>query len=299
MQPRIIFIASLSHSGSTLLDLLLGAHPNFVGLGELYKVLQMSPAQLESEKVMRCTCGQHVADCVFWNPTLSALQKQADSSLAKKYLTVLDCLQNIMGKEKQLVDSSKYLAPLHLVTGLPGVDLKTIHLLKDVRSFTVSQRDSLGAELKYHHLPILGSLVLSRMVYQNSLKSPIYLYWKWYLRNQALQRHLKNAESTHVQVGYDELAQSPEDILPKLFKFLGTKPPQAANFLPKQTNSHIFMGNPMIASPQKMSGIYYDDRWKSRRDWKLPHVLFPGIRAYNKKAVYSNIAKTEDAGGTF
>lgn len=291
MQPGLIFIASLSHSGSTLLDLLLGAHPNFVGLGELYKVLQMSPAQLESEKVMRCTCGQHVADCIFWNPTIAALQKEANSPLANKYLTVLDCLQNVLGKEKQLVDSSKYLAPLQLATGLPGVDIKAIHLLKDVRSFTVSQRDSLEAELKHYHLPILlGSLVLSRMVYKNSLKSPTYLYWKWYLRNQALQNHLKNTEVTHMPVGYDELAQYPEVILTKLFKFLGTESPKKTDFLPKQTNSHIFMGNPMIASVQKMSGIYYDDRWKSRADWKLPHVLFPRIRAYNNKAVYSNIA---------
>jgi hypothetical protein len=290
MQPRVIFIASLSHSGSTLLDLLLGAHPNFVGLGELYKVLQMSPAQLESERVMRCTCGQRVSDCIFWNPTISALQKGAAGSLAKKYQTVLDCLQNILGKEKQLVDSSKYLAPLQLVTRLPGVDLKAVHLLKDVRSFTVSQRDSLNAELKYHHLPILGSQGLSRMVYQSSLKSPIYLYWKWYLRNQALQSHLKSVEVAQMQVGYDQLAQNPENILAKLFEFLGTETPQVANFLPKQTNSHIFMGNPMIGSEQKMSGIYYDDRWKSRADWKVPHALFPRIRSYNNKAVYSNIA---------
>lgn len=290
MQPSIIFIASLSHSGSTLLDLLLGAHPSLVGLGELYKVLQMSRAQLESEKVMRCTCGQHVADCIFWNPTIAALQKEADSPLAKKYLTVLGCLQNILGKEKQLVDSSKYLGPLQCATSLPGVDVKAVHLLKDVRSFTVSQRDSLDAELKYHHLPVLfGSLSLSKSIYRSTLKSPAYLYWKWYLRNQALENHLRDAKVTHMQIGYDELAQKPEIILPQLFKFLGTESPQKANYLPKQTNSHIFMGNPMIASAQKMSGIYYDDRWKSRRDWKIPHALFPTIRAYNNGAVYSNI----------
>ncbi len=286
--PGIVFIASLSHSGSTLLDLLLGAHPNFVGLGELYKVIQMSPAQLESEKVMRCTCGQLVADCIFWNPTIAALQKGSGNPLAKKYLTVLDCLQNILGKEKQLIDSSKYLAPLQLATSLPGVDLKAVHLLKDVRSFTVSQRDSLDAELKYHHLPLLlGSPTLSQFVYRTTLKSPVYLYWKWFLRNLALQNHLRDEKIGWIQVGYDELAQSPEIILPKLFKFLGTEALQRAAFLPKQTNSHIFMGNPMIASAQKMSGIYYDDRWKSRRDWKLAHALFPTIRAYNDRAVYA------------
>ena len=32
---RVIFIASLSHSGSTLLDLMLNAHPQMVSVGEL------------------------------------------------------------------------------------------------------------------------------------------------------------------------------------------------------------------------------------------------------------------------
>ena len=34
-KPKIIFIASLSHSGSTLLDLMLNAHPEVVSVGEV------------------------------------------------------------------------------------------------------------------------------------------------------------------------------------------------------------------------------------------------------------------------
>jgi hypothetical protein len=32
---KVVFIASASHSGSTLLDLLLNAHPDMVSVGEL------------------------------------------------------------------------------------------------------------------------------------------------------------------------------------------------------------------------------------------------------------------------
>lgn len=43
----IIYIASLAHSGSTLLDLVLGGHPHFIGLGEETKVLDSSPIELK------------------------------------------------------------------------------------------------------------------------------------------------------------------------------------------------------------------------------------------------------------
>ena len=40
---KVVFIASLSHSGSTLLDLMLNAHPDVTSVGEL-KQLGASPA---------------------------------------------------------------------------------------------------------------------------------------------------------------------------------------------------------------------------------------------------------------
>lgn len=286
MQPRIIFIASLSHSGSTLLDLLLGAHPNVIGLGELHKVLQMSPERLDSEKVMRCTCGQPVADCDFWKPTFTALQNNSTSSMSEKYLAVIDSFQSLFGEKSILVDSSKYLGPLKLVSSLKNIDLKAIHLIKDVRSFCVSQRDSLEAEMKYHHLPIVINTGLSRAIYGNSVKSPSYLYWKWFIRNRSLEKHLRSQRIPYLQIGYDQLAQHPEGVVSQIRDFLDLSP--AHSLLPKETNSHIFMGNPMIASTRKMSGVYYDDRWQTRADWKLPHALFPSITAYNKRVVYSN-----------
>jgi hypothetical protein len=51
---KLVFIASLSHSGSTILDLILGGHSRFVGLGEIVRVLRPGPTGLEknSETVM-------------------------------------------------------------------------------------------------------------------------------------------------------------------------------------------------------------------------------------------------------
>jgi hypothetical protein len=285
----IVFIASLSHSGSTLLDLLLGAHSRLIGLGELHKVLLMDPARLESEKRMRCTCGQAVADCVFWKPAFDALQNASQATPKEKYALILRIFGDVFGAQQQLVDSSKYLPALR-VASAQDTDITVIHLLKDVRSFTVSQRDSLDAEIQYRHLSLLGSPALSRAIYRASIKSPSYLYWKWYLRNRAITNYLEESSIAHTQVGYDELAQRPAEVMALLYAFLGLEQPANAAAIPQGTNSHIWMGNPMIANPDKMRAVQYDDRWVTRNDWRTAEALFPAIRSYNKAAVYSNLS---------
>lgn len=293
MLQRLVFVASLSHSGSTLLNLLLGIHPNLVGLGEIDTVLQMNPAKLESEKVMRCSCGERVAVCRFWAPTIAAILAFPDSTLVERYAILFESFQSTYGPNFQIVDSSKYLGQLRTVKDLPDIDLKVIHLIKDVRGFVVSQRDATDAELKYHRLPVLfRSVTLSRWLYLHSIKTSAYLFWKWYLRNLAVGRLVKSPQIKHVRVGYDELAQQPERILPRLFDFLGLETPKDLTLVPRNTNSHAFMGNPMLGDKQKMEGIHYDDRWKSRMDWRLAAKFFPHILTFNDQAVYSNLSNS-------
>jgi hypothetical protein len=64
----LLLIRGLGHSGSTILDLALGAHPRMVGLGEAVRIQQRpqpgedhrGPAQLRRDlKHQRlCTCGK-------------------------------------------------------------------------------------------------------------------------------------------------------------------------------------------------------------------------------------------------
>jgi hypothetical protein len=289
---NVVFIASLSHSGSTLLDLLLGNHPRLIGLGEVYKVINLSSEQLEGEKNMRCTCGECAADCRFWGPAISDLQQQEDKSLPDRYRVLLRNFQNIFGENSYLVDSSKYGEPFSMLASMENVQLKAIHLLKDVRSFTISQRDALPAEMKYGHLPVaFGSQALSSWLYSQSLKSPSYLFWKWYLRNRAAQKRIQSSVSEHSAISYEELSLSTEASMQRLFNFLDLDATEDISLAPKASQSHIFMGNQMIADKQKMQEIQYDKRWLSRNDWKLPAALFPNIMAYNSRYIYSRIAE--------
>jgi hypothetical protein len=54
------YILGASHSGSTLLALLLNAHPDVATIGET------SPGKMGDVRTYRCSCGQVIQDCPFW-----------------------------------------------------------------------------------------------------------------------------------------------------------------------------------------------------------------------------------------
>lgn len=61
---KIAYISSTGHSGSTLLDLLLGSQPGFESTGELILL------PLEYALDRPCTCGQPISQCVLWGQVL-------------------------------------------------------------------------------------------------------------------------------------------------------------------------------------------------------------------------------------
>ena len=62
-----LYVASPSYSGSTLLTMLLAAHPEVATIGE------MKGGQ-ENLATYRCSCGSLFADCPFWRRLITALE---------------------------------------------------------------------------------------------------------------------------------------------------------------------------------------------------------------------------------
>ena len=69
---KVVFILGSGHSGSTILDLLLNAHPDIVGLGEAEKI-GVKVANPENH----CSCGKDFVECPFWGPYVNAPEQQA------------------------------------------------------------------------------------------------------------------------------------------------------------------------------------------------------------------------------
>jgi hypothetical protein len=58
---RLVYLLGASHSGSTLLAMLLNAHPEVCTVGEL------KATSLGDPKKYRCSCRQLIKECPFWN----------------------------------------------------------------------------------------------------------------------------------------------------------------------------------------------------------------------------------------
>ncbi len=96
---KLLLIRGLGHSGTTLLDLVLVAHPQIIGLGESIRILrtplpgeqQRGPARLRAELRHQrlCTCGCTAASCPIWGPLLEWLPAHDHLPLAEKLRQLL------------------------------------------------------------------------------------------------------------------------------------------------------------------------------------------------------------------
>lgn len=74
---RIAYIVSDNRSGSTLLDLLLGAHPSVISLGELHHLrayAKQDRSLYDPKFPLLCSCGLSVGECTFWVAVQSHLR---------------------------------------------------------------------------------------------------------------------------------------------------------------------------------------------------------------------------------
>lgn len=65
---RLAYILASSHSGSTLLAMLLGAHPEAVTVGEL------TGARTKDASLYRCSCGAFISHCSFWRRVVEEMK---------------------------------------------------------------------------------------------------------------------------------------------------------------------------------------------------------------------------------
>ena len=91
---KLLLIRGLGHSGTTMLDLALGAHPQIIGLGEASRILarpqpgdeHRGPSQLRGAHRFerRCTCGAIAAECPLWGPQLEWLRLHDQTPIQEK-----------------------------------------------------------------------------------------------------------------------------------------------------------------------------------------------------------------------
>lgn len=203
---KVIFIASLSHSGSTLLDLMLNAHPDVVSVGELKQLGRFARFEKQGRR-LRCTCGAaSLFDCDFW----SGVSAQTDSAIGRtiRDLNVEDyddratfnednvalfrAIATVAGKSN-IVDSSKHVTRLARLLESPDLDVFPVFLLRDPKGQICSSQKSEAGLVK-----LIGNYVRT---------------------NREIHDLVKNRP--HAVVHYEELVSDPVQTLSALMQELG------------------------------------------------------------------------------
>jgi hypothetical protein len=265
----MIFISSLSHSGSTLLDMILGGHSRFIGLGEIAEAVREERDE-EFYNEEWCSCGERMTECDFWEEVVARFASNDKLSYIKKYNTVFDVFEDKYGKRYSPVDSSKYVKHLRTLLNNREQDVKVLYIIKDVRSYTISQIDN----------------AKKKGIYTKKAHNPYKLSWNWYLGNKRIQHFVSKNRLRSLQIGYEELCLYPHMIISKICDFLDV-PVEPSMLQLAKSGSHAVLGNRMRTQKKKRT-LRYDNRWFYRTEWLPSSFFFPNIMRYNKENVYRN-----------
>ena len=284
--PGLLLIRGLGHSGSTVLDLALGAHPQLLGLGEAVRVLdtpppsdwESVPAQLRDQRrhQRRCTCGATAAECAVWGPVLDDLAARDQETLPSKLNWLIEQALSVEQGPglRWLVES--YQADRTLLRELATPQqrqrpLKVLFLVRDVRSWLHSEARR-GLERRGRR-----TLVAWRALF------------RWWKENRRLERLLRATDVDSFTLGYEELALAPQQALEHLCTWLGVSFDQSMLSPGSCSRSHVVEGNRMRFDPARNQSICYDGAWLASSSSALQaSLLLPPVAAMNQRLVYSN-----------
>lgn len=232
---KLIYIAAASHSGSTLLDLLISSHSKVVSVGEVH--------QFERNTNQPCTCGaQAPLSCPFWSEVNAQLVESTGKSIneigmcankdglfARHQLALFSAVRQVSGVDV-IVDSSKNPERLDLLLGTPGIEVYPIHLIRQPQG----------------------------VVYSHVKKGR---HWWW--RAMEYARHMARCKTVlrdrdHLEVHYEDLATRTSETLQKVMEGVGLE------FEPSQLEwagrkRHNYRGNRMRNNTQSI--IQMDVDW--------------------------------------
>jgi len=278
-QVPLVYIASNGHSGSTLLDLLLGAHPTAWTLGEA----QNLPWELRNRRAP-CGCGQPVEKDDFWRAVLDDIPLEIEGyhigyfrNIAQvgkvlRWKILPDVFRNEISDEwrpavreygannaqyfeavraeaaertgndiEWLVDNSKDPYRLFWLQHSGYFKTRAIHLVKDPRAFVYSMTKDDPTDLT----------------------SVLRYTGRWIIENAIIARVVNKSifDENVRRVTYDELAQHPKRTMQAIGDWLRLDYDLARVDTFREYENHALSGNMMRwrASEEK---IYYDESWR-------------------------------------
>lgn len=287
---RLLFVTSLERSGSTLLDLTLGRHPQLVSFGEVARVLSPHGGGGMASVVQRpCSCGQIAEQCPFWQVVIGEIAAREDSlNLTDRYRIFLSHFHDMYGADRSAVDSSKFLRAIEALRQIEdeGFDLRVLFTVRDVRGWGASSRK---ASARKREIPF-GMILTPQFrdfwkayLRHNLLRYiPFWLPLEWYLRNRSIERFLQRNRLDTMHLSYERFALDTQNVLSDLFRFAGVD----ETGLEPRAESHIIRGNRMAFEQSAELRINYDYSWFDQLWTQYEAMAWPFVMRKNRKWVY-------------
>ncbi len=289
---KLIYIQSLSRSGSTFLQQVLAAQAGMASLGEVERVLKNASLQRDDpyDQARRvagntrthdktpCSCGEPRDTCEFWSPLLNRIQGQP----------LADCYREMMGQFEAfypgqvLIDSSK-VAGGHLRNyvdnGLVNAeDVRVILLIRDFRAWCYSMQK--WKKVRY-----------ATGKYPPGYHSYLADAYRWMVNNRRAVRTLTNGPVKFCIVSHERLVFQFEKEMSRILGFLGRDPGSLELSQPPQGHE-LFGSQSMKRSEGEAYRIAprYDSSWMSdNRATCYGPILYP-VASFNNY-VHENLAK--------
>ena len=288
---KLISILSTGHSGSTLLNLLIGTLPGVFPTGELkYLPWQISRSKNELgsfKKENLCSCSKKFQQCVVWHKVIDSLSKQKNidiinnpfdfkisilnSGVFRKKLNFSEKLLNktislaIKKKYNKIID---YLKPFYINEEKNKWDLINIIL----RSYLLYKYRPNDTFLIINNRKNLG-YVTSQLLLDQSIEKSLKNKYKYFSKVDDI---LNNSKVNYLKLNYENWVKEPELYRKKIAKFLGIEIHDNKISIDTRKN-HLVAGNP-IKYKGKIE-IRYDEKYK----YILKQVIVDKINSIAKK----------------
>jgi|GEM_PF-4559426 len=246
----------VGHSGSTFLQMLLSAHEQMVGLGEISLLIKnMHENNISPSKMPDCSCGAKAVDCEMWGDFLASSENGNDD--IQTFEKIINRFK-VKFPNKILVDSSKNLQSFKKyykeISSL-DVEVSVILLVRDFRSWVISREKN----NKRKHRKDYGL---------------VYNAHKWYYRNRRKLKFLHKNNFPYTVISYEDLVLQKEKSLKKITELLNITN-QFTDL--KNAEMHDIYGNRMKNDPSKSKQFFYDNKWmkNNKTVFLSPFLMLP------------------------
>ena len=236
---KILYLMGAGHVGSTVIDVVIGAHPRIESLGEAWK-LPMAWADRASDRV--CACGAPIGDCAFWREARKVWAEEVGDDDVARYVALMrrfdgsgnagawprmlrsrlrptaefkeyvrrnralyEAVVRVGGKST-IVESSLSPRRAFVLASTPGIDLHLVHLVRDGRGVIWSHRNPAKHAVRKSFRPAPTRHITRYWITANLQSAYVYS---------------RLPPERRLRLRYEDFATDPDAALVRLGRFVG------------------------------------------------------------------------------